>query len=230
MTTPDRAPNRTLLINNVEVVLRDPSPTARDALLRAGFKPPSEHQLVSVDGGRIRNCPHEDELQEDSRRFRAFKTDQLWAFTVDEVSQVWGERSAEVNELLDIFDVADDHELVLERDGEPDLVLTADGVVEFGPQGVEDLVTRRRRPEKVLVSVLTTNGVFPSEGSLRVDPDALVSDVLERARRKLHLTDTEAWVVSHDGRDINAGASFAQNGLSGTVALHWNAREGGGGA
>lgn len=230
MTTPDRAPNRTLLINASEVSFRDPSPTARDALLRAGFKPPSEHQLLSIDGGRIRHCPHEDELQPDALRFRAFRSDQLWAFTVDEVSQVWGERAAEVNELLAIFEVGDDHELVLERDGEPDVVLAADGEVEFGPDGVEDLVIRQRRPEKILVSVLTTNGVFPAEGVIRVDPDTAIADVLGRARRKLGLTETDGWVASHDGRDLNPSLTFAQNGLSGTVVLHWNAPEGGGGA
>lgn len=230
MTTSNRAKGRTLWINGQEIDLRDSSPTARDALLAGGYKPPSEHQLLSIEGGRIRQCPHEDVLDDRTAHFRAFETDELWAFTVDEVSQVWGAETAEVSELLEIFNVGDDHELVLERDGEPDLVLTADGEVAFGSKGVEDLVTRRRRPEKVLVSVLTTNGVFPLEGVIRVEPDTLVASVLARAARKLELTDTAGWVVSFDGRDINAALTFAQNGLSGTVALAWNAPEGGGGA
>lgn len=150
--------------------------------------------------------------------------------TLDEISQVWGAETADVNELLEIFAVGDDYELVIEREGEPDLVLATDGEVEFGPRGVEDLVTRRKKPGKILVSVLTTNGVFPMEGVARVDPDTLVSAILARAARKLDLTDTATWIVTFENRDINPNASFAQNGLSGTVTLAWNAREGGGGA
>lgn len=230
MSTEEKRPVRTYEVNGQDVPLRDPTPTARDLLLGAGRKPPSEHQLISVDGGRTRHCPHEDNLPDGARRFRAFEGDRLFAFTVDEVSQVWGEDTAAVSELLEIFGVADDHELVQEREGQPDVVLAADGEVEFGPKGVEDLVTRRRRHDKILVAVLTTAGVFPSEGNLRVEPATLISEVLERAARRLGLTGTEGWVVTADGRDLDPNQTFSQNGLSGTVTLNWHAPEGGGGA
>lgn len=217
-------------VNGEPVVLSDPEPTARDLILAAGLRQPSEHLLLSIEAKRIRHCPHEDPLPAGLRRFRTFEGGQLLAFTLDEISQVWGAEKADVNELLEIFAVGDDYELVIEREGEPDLVLATDGEVEFGPRGVEDLVTRRKKPGKILVSVLTTNGVFPMEGVARVDPDTLVSAILARAARKLDLTDTATWIVTFENRDINPNASFAQNGLSGTVTLAWNAREGGGGA
>lgn len=225
----DRAAGAAYSVNGAEVILQDRQPTARDLLIAAGRKPPSEHQLISTGGGRLRFCPHEDRLPDGEHRFLAFEGDSLFRFTVDEIGQVWGAESAEVRDLLEIFNIEDDHELVLEREGQPDLVLTADGEVQFGPEGVEDLVTRRRRPDKVLVSVLTTNGVFPAEGVVRVDPDSLVSSVLARAARRLQLSDTENWVVTFENRNINPAISFAANGLAGTVTLAWNAPEGGGG-
>lgn len=216
-------------VNGAEVRVRDRDPTARDLLIGAGYKPPSEYQLISVDGGRLRYCPHEDQLPEGDRNFRAFDGDTLFRFTLDEMDQVWGAGSADVRELLKVFEVKDDQELVLEREGQPDLVLTDEGEVQFGPAGVEHLVTRRRRHDSVLVSVLTTRGVFPSEGVVRVEPSTLVSEVLARAADRLHLTDTSKWVVTDDKRTVNPSLSFSANGLAGTVTLTWNAPEGGGG-
>lgn len=67
------------------------------------------------------------------------------------------------------------------------------------------------------------------EGALRVKAETLVSEVLERAARTLHLTDTAAWIVSIDQRAINIALSFTQNGLTGHVDLDWLPPEGGGG-
>lgn len=217
-------------VNGKTVAVPGAEPTARELLVAARLKPPSEHLLISISDGRTRLCPHEDSLPEGVERYRAFESDRVFSFTVDEISQVWGSATATVEELLDIFQIAPDHELVLERDGEPDIVLTAEGEVEFGPDGVEDLVTRRRRPDKITVSVHTTGGVFPSEGVLRVEADTKVADILRRAAKKLKLPDTTGWMVSADGRDIiDVERSFAQNGLTGDIVITWNAPEGGGG-
>ena len=216
-------------VNEVAVSVPGADPTARELLLAAGLKPPSEHVLIAISNGRTRLCLQEDHLPEGVERYRAFESDRVFAFTVDEVSQVWGSSTVTVEELLDIFEIDSDRELVLERDGEPDIVLTADGEVKFGPDGVEDLVIRRHRPDKITVSVHTTGGVFPSEGVLRMDADTKVVDVLRKAAKKLRLPDTTGWVVSADGRDIDVERSFAQNGLAGDIVILWNAPEGGGG-
>jgi hypothetical protein len=86
-----------------------------------------------------------------------------------------------------------------------------------------------QRPAHIEVSVFTTSGVFPRHGHEDVRPTEIVDDVLRKAAHALHLTDTSGWVVTSDGREIDAAASFAQNGLAGTVELHWGPREGGGG-
>lgn len=217
------------LVNGKSVTIGRAEPTARELLVAAHLNPPSEHLLIAISKRRTRFCPHEDFLPEETERYRAFEGDRMFAFTVDEISQVWGEETATVDELLEIFEVDADHELVLERDGEPDVVLTADGEVKFGPDGVEDLVTRPRRRDKITVSVHTTAGVFPSEGVLRVNAEDRVADILKKAAKRLRLPDTTGWVVSAGGRDINLDLSFEQNGLTGDVVITWNAPEGGGG-
>lgn len=92
-----------------------------------------------------------------------------------------------------------------------------------------DQAAAARRPAHLEVRVLTTSGVFPRHGQATVHPSDLVNEILRKAAHALHLTDTSGWVVTSDGRDINAAATFAQNGLAGTVELHWGPREGGGG-
>nr|WP_314524959.1 multiubiquitin domain-containing protein [uncultured Brevundimonas sp.] len=211
----------------------DPILSGREVLAFGGFAPATEHVLVEIWKGRTRLVGADDKVDLKARpgaRFRSAQGDRAFTFTFDEIGQVWCEETIEVNELAAIFTVPADKEMVLERDDQPDVVLRTDGSVSFGPSGVEDIVTRNRRDHDfVTVTVFATAGVFPAEGALRVKADTLVSDVLERAARKLHLTDTAAWIVSIDGRDINVALSFEQNGLSGHVDLDWLPPEGGGG-
>lgn len=207
--------------------------SGRDILGLGGYAPATEHVLIEILKGRTHLVGPDDKIDLKAHagaRFRCALGDRAFTYTFDEVGQVSCEETIEVNELAAIFTVAEDKEMVLERDDQPDVILRPDGVVSFGPAGVEDIVTRKRRDhEFVTVTVFATAGVFPAEGALRVKAETLVSNVLARAAHKLHLTDTAAWIVSIDGRDIDAALSFAQNGLSGHVDLDWLPPEGGGG-
>lgn len=207
--------------------------SGREILGLGDYAPATEHVLIEIWKGRTHLVGPDDKVDLKAHagtRFRSALGDRVFTYTFDEIGQVWCEETIEVNELAAIFTVAEDKEMVLERDDQPDVILRPDGVVSFGPTGVEDIVTRKRREhEFVTVTVFATAGVFPAEGALRVKAETLVSDVLARAAHKLHLTDTAAWIVSIDGRDIDAALSFAHNGLSGHVDLDWLPPEGGGG-
>lgn len=220
-----------VVVNGTTYDIDDPRPTGRDVLNLADLKPATEHQLILVRMNRTRLIGADDKLDlsaEQGGVFRAFRGDRTFSWTLDEVGQVWGAEVLEVDDLIALFGTGD-KELVLEREDEPDLVLRPGGTVSLAERGTEDIVTRRKQPELILVTVFTTAGVFPAEGALRVTPNTLVEDVLRRAARKLNLQDTMGWVVTADSRDIDPGKSFAQNGLSGTVELNWSPREGGGG-
>jgi hypothetical protein len=221
-------------LNGTELRFDDRSITVRQALIEAGMTPPSEYQAVLAISGRTRHYGTDDELDLKGLAGAALwaeRGDRVFAFTLDEVGQVWCAQTIAVDRLRDMLEVADDHDLVLEREEEGDVLLRSGGTVSFGPDGVEDIVTRPRHgPEFVAVTVFTTSGTFPAEGALRVRSEAPVRRILERAANRLELGDTSQWVVTVDGRDIDPDRSFAENGLSGAVEIEWNPREGGGGA
>jgi hypothetical protein len=86
-----------------------------------------------------------------------------------------------------------------------------------------------RHPATVQVSVYTTSGAFPAKGQEKVESTEVIADFLSKAAKALHLTDTTGWVATVDGREINTARSFAEDGLRGSVKIHWGPREGGGG-
>jgi hypothetical protein len=219
-------------VNGTDVHFSDKVVTGREAMTRAGLLPASEHQLILVRQSRTHLIGTDDDINLfEGGLLRAFGGDRCYSFTVDEVGQVWGAPEMEVDEFLEIWPARPDHQWLLERSGEPDTVLTAGGTLSFGPDGVEDVVSRRNNhSDHVLVTVVTTAGTFPAEGAKRYPSSKIIGEVLSEAARKLHLTGTEQWVVTVGGRNISPTLSFAQAALSGTVDLEWGAPEGGGGA
>lgn len=83
---------------------------------------------------------------------------------------------------------------------------------------------------KVLVTVITPSGIYPEGDPEKINDNKLVSEVLEKAAKKLKLTNTSDWVVYVGERLIDPSRSFKDNGLSGTVEIEWHKPEGGGGA
>jgi hypothetical protein len=221
-------------VNGTDVEFSDDIVTGREALTRSGNIPASEHQLILVHDRRTRLIGTDDEIDLKKNKggsLRAFLSDRSYGFTVDEIGQVWGAEEMEVDEFISIWPPRDGYHWVLERDDEPDTVLVPGGLLSFGENGVEDVVSRKdAHHDKVLVTVVTTAGTFPAEGAKRYPASTPIAEVLADAARKLQITDTETWIVTVAGRDVNATLTFAEAGLSGEVALEWGAREGGGGA
>ncbi len=221
-------------VNGTDVEFSDDIVTGREALTRSGNIPASEHQLILVHDRRTHLIGTDDEIDLKKNKggsLRAFLSDRSYGFTVDEIGQVWGAEEMEVDEFISIWPPRDGYHWVLERDDEPDTVLVPGGLLSFGENGVEDVVSRKdAHHDKVLVTVVTTAGTFPAEGAKRYPASTPIAEVLADAARKLKITDTETWIVTVAGRDVNATLTFAEAGLSGEVALEWGAREGGGGA
>lgn len=221
-------------VNGTSVGFPDDVVTGREVLTRSGNVPASEHQLILVYDRRTRLIGTDDDVdlkKHEGGFFRAFLSDRSYGFTVDEVSQVWGAEEMEVDEFLSIWPPRKGHHWLLEREDEPDTVLVSGGLLSFGENGVEDVVScKDTYPEKVLVTVVTTAGTYPAEGAKRYPASTSIAQVLADAARKLHLTGTENWVVTVGGCDVSPTHTFAQAGLSGEIALEWGAREGGGGA
>jgi hypothetical protein len=226
--------NTEFLLNGHLFDFGDKKITGREALTKAQLTPASEFQLILVNSGRTRLVMLDDELdlkKEAGGLLRAARSDRNYSFTVEEVGQVWCEEHMSVDEFLKIWPAPDDSEWVLERTDEEDIVLRAGGNISFGPSGVEDVVSRRRPGnEKIAVAVFTTSGTYPAQGVVRVKTSVVITTMLDKAARALRLADTNNWVVTVDGKDVNASLTFEQAGFHGEVELEWGPREGGGGA
>jgi hypothetical protein len=79
------------------------------------------------------------------------------------------------------------------------------------------------------VRVITTSGVYPESGFEKVPEHELVKTVLEKADKKLHITNTTGWIAVVAGRKIDTNRSFRDNGLSGRVEIDWGPDHGAGG-
>ncbi len=220
-------------VNGQTYDLGDPVVLGREILTLSGHVPATEHQLILIHHSRSCLIGSDDKVDLHKERgavFRAFRSDRTWAFTLNEGGQVWGAEALDVGELRRLWGVPGDLELVLERDDDADVVLTEGGTVNLGGAGVEDIVTRLPKPGFVLVSVHSTAGVYPAEGSIRVKASTTIADVIERARAALEIVPGTDWIIQVGTRDIDPSLTFAGAMLAGTVELSWGPREGGGGA
>ena len=222
-------------VNGERMTFDDSKVTGRQVLTAGGFTPASEHQLILVFKGRTHLVQDDDEVDLSAKtggHLRAFRSDRLFTFSVNEVSQVWGEASIDVRDLLEIVHLPAGHEFVLERAEERDVVLRSDGSVLLDREGVEHIVSRpvHEHPDTVAVTILTTSGTYPAEGAVRVPSTTMVAQVLSRAASKLELTETSTWISTVGGRDIDRNLTFQQLNLSGDVKVDWGPPEGGGGA
>lgn len=232
-STQEKAKAHELTVNGQTAYFEDNEVDGRNILSAVGLVPASEYQLILIKDGRTQLIATDTTLnlkKEAGGALRAFLSDRTFSFTVDEIPQMWGVAEMDVDEFLRHWPVPEGKEWVLEREDEPDTVLRFGGTLNFEPEGVEDILSRHVKAAKVLVTVFTTSGTFPAQGALRVDVDAVIATVLERAAKKLKLTSTVGWVVQVNGNDINPSLTFAQAGINGEVDLEWGAREGGGGA
>lgn len=206
----------------------------RESLNAVNLVPATEHQLILIRNRRTRLIGADDSIdlrKEAGARLRAFASDRAFSFTVEEIAQVWGAGEMEVDEFLAIWEPPAGRDWVLERDAEPDVVLRAGASLVFETDGVEDIVSRPHHgSDKILVTVITTSGIFPTQGAVRAKADDRIIEMLERAARKLRITDTTDWVVQVGGNDVDPQLTYAQAGLAGEVDIEWGAREGGGGA
>lgn len=52
---------------------------------------------------------------------------------------------------------------------------------------------------------------------------------MDHASKKLGIANTNGWIATVSGRELNIAQNYVENNLKGTVEIHWGPREGGGG-
>jgi hypothetical protein len=152
---PEHHRDREITVNGHSVVLTDTEPTGSQILAEAGFEPVDEHVLIEKVkiGSRLVSLDERvDPKSVDGARFYAFRTGEVFTFTVNEHGYQWGRPSITEPELREFAGVPDEDVLVQEEgDDEPRFLNPADRV-ELGASGTEHLKTEKR-----LVTVFVDN-------------------------------------------------------------------------
>ena len=73
------------------------------------------------------------------------------------------------------------------------------------------------KPNHLFVAVITTAGTFPAEGFDEVPENQPVKVELDKAAKKLGIANTNGWIATVDGRELNISQSYVENSLEGTV-------------
>ena len=158
-------------VNDVQLQLAEPVLDGGRILAEAGLRPAEDHVLIQLlfPGTRSVGLDESIDLRGEGREvFRAFKSDRIFRFTIDDRGYEWGVAKITEPELRRIAVVAGDRTLVLERDGKA-IELAADDIVELGETGTEHLrvvefvtVTLDNEVEKI------PSGAYKTEELIRV--------------------------------------------------------------
>ena len=128
-------------VNDIDYRLAQPVLDGRRILDATRFRPAEDHVLIRLllPGTRSVGLDEPVELrQKGTEEFRAFKSDRIFRFTIDDRGYEWGVAKIGEPELRRIAVVDADGTLVLERDGKA-IELAADDTVELESTGTEHL-------------------------------------------------------------------------------------------
>ena len=135
-----------LTVNNVTLKFAEERPRGDQILDKAGMKPADDYVLIQLMRHSSRSIALDETVnlrEEGTETFRAFKTDRIYRFTVNEHGFDWGVDKIPEPELRVICHVPADDVLVLERDGQ-DIDLKPTDVLDLGGARTEHLHTEKR--------------------------------------------------------------------------------------
>ena len=133
-------------VNDIEAKFADPVPDGGQILGEAGFLPVADYVLIQLlcHGTRSVGLDEPVDLRQVGvEAFRAFKSDRVFLFTIDDRGYEWGAAKITEFELRHIAGIGEDDVLILHRDGK-DTTLAAGDVVDLGDSGTEHLRTSKR--------------------------------------------------------------------------------------
>lgn len=141
-------------VNDATVKFQDVTPSGERILDKAGLKPPGEYVLIQLMCHSTRSVGLGEKVDlwaPGTEAFRAFKSDRIFRFTLNEHGFEWGVDKIPEPELRVIGRVPEDEVLVLERDGD-DVDLKPTDILDLGHSGTEHLHT-----EKLFITVFFEN-------------------------------------------------------------------------
>jgi len=130
-----------ITVNGIEFEIDEAVLDGKQILAATGFKPAEDHVLIELllPGARSVGLDEPVELKRRRERtFRAFKSDRLFRFTINDRGYVWGAAVIPEPDLRTIAVVDRDAVLVVERDGKA-IKLGHDEVLKLEDAGTEHL-------------------------------------------------------------------------------------------
>lgn len=133
-------------VNGNTVKFGDGTPKGERILDKAGFKPPGDYVLIQLMRHSSRSVGLDETVDlsaAGTEEFRAFKSDRIFRFTLNDHGFEWGVDKIPEPELRTIAHLREDEVLVLEREGH-DIDLGPGDVLDLGGGGTEYLHTEKR--------------------------------------------------------------------------------------
>jgi hypothetical protein len=139
---------REIVVNGRSISITNAKPTGSEILAEAGFEPVDEHVLIEREkiGSRLISLDQRIEIHGGGEvaRFYAFRTGEVFTFTVNDHGFQWGKKIITETEIREIARVAEEDVLVLDRGNDEPQILQASDKVELCSTGTEHLRTERR--------------------------------------------------------------------------------------
>jgi len=148
-------------VNDRVIHSADPVLTGREILSKGGFEKVDSYALIKFEHPGTSSVGLEDrvDLREPGvEKFRAFESDRVFRFTLNQRGYEWGAATISGAELRDAGAVSDDEAILLDREHQADEVIQNNDEVNLGQKGGERLRTRPR-----LVTVLYNHQPFKLE-------------------------------------------------------------------
>lgn len=134
------------IVNGAEIRFKDQIPDGGQILSKADFDPADEYVLIQLLRHESRSISLDEpvELREDGAEvFKAFRSDRIYRFTIDNRGYEWGNAKIAEPELRELAGVGEDQILILQQDGE-DRELESEDIIDLGDPGTEHLLTASR--------------------------------------------------------------------------------------
>ena len=91
------------------------------------------------------------------------------------------------------------------------------------------MTNEKKNDQFIKAEVITVSGSFPDEGSTDVPIHQKIRILLEKASAALGIINTDGFIATINGQEIDINATYESLGLSDITAIDWSKREGGGG-
>lgn len=141
-------------VNGRPFTIDDNDPSGRDLRAAAHLNPASAYILIEIrdHGATSVGLDDKTRLQRgDTAVFRAFESDRLFSFTLNERGWEWGAEAILESEMRQYGEVPDDHDIVL--DGTHDAVIERGASVPLTSKGAEQFITRPVPQREVTIRV-----------------------------------------------------------------------------